>query len=134
MASPKKETGTTETAQAAAPKFTVKRQLTFPQLKFVGGVPGYFQPTGPYFEGRERKKKDGSDSDRKPPILCQGIDLMTGQLCQIIVNAKIKQVWDDNYPDNGYVDKQFMITKGDKKETADGASFVDFEVVEIEVG
>jgi hypothetical protein len=63
-----------------------------------------------------------------PAELANVVDLETGEECQIIVNAVLRGVLDEFYPDAGYVGKAFQIVRHAK---AAGKRYNTFSVDEI---
>lgn len=119
-----------ESAAATAPKFVPQRKklLTRPILKFVKDVPVYIRFEGKIYLGREMQQKEG-DKKKEPAHLADVVNLETGELAQIIVNAVPMSVLKENYPNDSYVGKCFAITRQGRKE---GKAYDPFNVEEIE--
>jgi len=115
----------------AAPAFVPKRKklLTRPVLKFVADQPRYVLIQGPIYLGKEMKQK-GEDKKKEPAHLADVIDLTTGELAQIIVNAVPMSVLKESYPDDSYVGNAFMIMRQTRQP---GKQYDPFKVEEIEV-
>lgn len=113
------------------PAFTPKRKklLTRPVLKFVMDETRYIKFEGPIYLGKEMKQKAGDDKKKEPAHLADVIDLPTGELAQIIVNAVPMSVLEENYPDKAYVGKCFAITRQKRQP---GKQYDPFKVEEIE--
>lgn len=105
-----------------------KKLLTRPILKFVKDVPQYIKFEGAIYLGKEMKQK-AEDKKKEPAHLADVIDLQTGELAQIIVNAVPMSVLKENYPNDSYVGKCFAITRQSRKE---GKAYDPFSVEEIE--
>ncbi|MGH7743753.1 MAG: hypothetical protein ACREQ5_02900 [Candidatus Dormibacteria bacterium] len=69
------------------------------------------------------------DKRKAPATLANVINLEDGSVCQIIVNAVVKSVLNDEYPNDGYVGKCFAITKRGR---AQGKQYNPFDIEEIE--
>jgi hypothetical protein len=116
---------------AVAARFTTKRKLVMPLLKMQTNVPIYVKPLAAHFTGKDISKGETDEKKKRNPAeLCNVVDLVTGEEVQIIVSAVVLSVWDDDYPDHGYVGKGFKITKGKKGE---GKSYFSYSVDEIEL-
>lgn len=105
-----------------------KKLLTRPVLKFVKDVPQYVKFEGAIYVGREMAQKAG-EKKKEPAHLADVIDLMTGELAQIIVNAVPMSILNESYPDNGYVGKCFSIMRQPRQE---GKMYDPFKIEEIE--
>ncbi len=116
---------------AIKPKFNFKvvKNVTVPLLKLVEEKAEYVQLTGAMFQGKE-VKGTGDKAKMEPAILCHCINLTTGEVAQIIVNAVVKENLKEAYPDDSYVGKSFEIIKHAKRE---GKRYNDFSITEIEV-
>lgn len=114
----------------AAPAFVPKRKklLTRPVLKFVTDEPRYILLQGRIYLGKEMKQR-GEEKKKEPAHLCDVVDLSTGELAQIIVNAVPMSVLKESYPNNGYVGCSFSITRQSRQ---NGKSYDPFKVEEIE--
>lgn len=109
--------------------FKVKKNLTPPLIKFVEGQPRYVKITSPMFVGKDMKAKEG-DKKKEPALLCDVINLETGEVAQIIVSAVVKSVFTESYPNHEYVGKGFEITKQGR---APGKQYSPFTVQELEL-
>jgi hypothetical protein len=109
-------------------EFKTKKVLTLPLFKLVVDTPSHFKITGPMYIGKDMKQKEG-DKKKEPATLANVTNLETGEAGQFIVNAVVKSVLTDEYPNDAYVGKCFAITKQKRKE---GKSYDPFNVVEIE--
>jgi hypothetical protein len=109
-------------------EFKRKRLLTIPQLKLVEGHTRYVKMTGAMHLGKPQKP--GPDGKvKEPATLAPCVNLEDGTECQIILSAVVKGVFEDEYPDNGYVGRCFAITKQGR---APGKAYNQFNVEEIE--
>jgi hypothetical protein len=105
-----------------------KKLLTRPVLKYVVDVPNYVLIEAVMHVGKEMKQKEG-DKKKDPATLCNVIDLKTGEPCQLIMNAVVKSVMAEEYPNDTYVGKCFSITK---QARVAGKSYDPFSIEEIE--
>lgn len=115
--------------ETKAPQFKVKRAITLPLLKFVIGEPIYIKIDEPMFVGKELKGS-GEKAKMEPATLVNCTNLETGEQCQVIVATVLKSILEEEFEDNGYVGKGFMITKGAK---ASGKSYNPYTVAELEL-
>lgn len=105
-----------------------KRLLTRPVLKYVVDVPNYVLIESAAHIGKEMKP--GADGKKKEPAtLCNVIDLKTGEPAQLILNAVVKSVLAEEYPNDSYVGLCFSITK---QARVTGKSYDPFSIEEIE--
>lgn len=123
-----------EVAATTAPKFVPKivRHVTMPTLKLVPGTPAYVKITEPIFEGKASKKKEGETEDKKPPKILNVINLETGEAMQLVCGAVVVSEILENYPDDKYVSKCFMIEKGSKVDAGGGRGYFTYKISEIE--
>ena len=135
MAKPKAktevETAVAEVAEVVA-KFvpTILKHVTMPTLKLIPDVPAYVKITEAMFTGKSQPAKEG-EAAKKPPEIFNVINLETGEVCQMVAGTVVQREIQDNYPNDGYVNKCFMIVKGKKKGTGDRGYFT-YEIAEIE--
>lgn len=115
----------TET-KAFQPK--IVKNITLPLIKPQLDKPFYIKVTSPMFEGK--KIESGDKASMEPATLVNCIDLETGAESQLIVPSVLHGIFDDEYKDDSYVDKGFMITKHPK---VSGKRYHAFSVAEIEV-
>lgn len=106
-----------------------KKLLTRPVLKYVVGTPNYVLIEEKMHIGKEMKKKSGEDKAKEPATLCNVIDLSTGEPAQIILNAVVKSVLTEEYPNDAYVGLCFSITK---QARTPGKQYDPFNIEEIE--
>lgn len=105
-----------------------KKLLTRPVLKYVVGVANYVLIETAAHIGKEMKP--GADGKKKEPAtLCNVIDLKTGEPAQLILNAVVKSVLAEEYPNETYVGLCFSITK---QERVQGKQYDPFSIEEIE--
>lgn len=124
-----KETTQEVVKQAAAPKFKVKRNITLPLIKPQIDVPVYIQVTSAVFVGKAIQKA-GDGKDMEPAKLVNCVNLETGEEAQIIVPSVLGGIFEDEYPEQAYVNKGFQITKHAK---ASGKRYHAFSVAELEL-
>lgn len=108
----------------------IKKLLTRPLLKLQEDVPVYIKIETKMALGKEMKKRKGDDEKQKEPAtLVNCVNLSDGSLQQLIVNAVVKSVWNEDYPDDSYVGKCFAITKLGR---AAGKNYNPFRIAEID--
>ena len=106
-----------------------KKVLTRPTFKTVVDVPLYVKIQDKMFIGKERVGRDGKKSDKAPPTVINVMNLETGELGQVLANTILKQTLEEEYPNDGYVNLCFAITKQKRKE---GKQYDPFNILEIE--
>lgn len=105
-----------------------KKLLTRPVLKYVVDTPNYVLIETAAHIGKSMKP--GPDGKQKEPAtLCNVVDLKTGEPAQIILNAVVKSVLAEEYPNDSYVGKCFAITK---QARVQGKAYDPFSIEEIE--
>jgi hypothetical protein len=105
-----------------------KKLLTRPVLKYVVDVANFVLIEAAAHIGKEMKP--GADGKKKEPAtLCNVIDLKTGEPAQLILNAVVKSVLTEEYPNDTYVGKCFSITK---QARVTGKQYDPFSIEEIE--
>tara|TARA_R110000782_G_scaffold263592_1_gene356317 strand:+ start:9092 stop:9490 length:399 start_codon:yes stop_codon:yes gene_type:complete len=110
-------------------KFKTVKNVTLPLIKPTIGQEFYIGIINAMYVGKDIQQVVGGKK-MEPATLVDCTDLETGELCQFIVPAVLKSIFDDEYTDNAYVGKQFALTKLAKK--ADKGYF-GFKVSEIEI-
>lgn len=115
-----------------APAFVPKRKklLTRPVLKLVKEQPRYVLLQARIYIGKEMRQRSPDDKKKEPAHLVDVIDLTTGELAQVIINAVPMSVLTEEYPNFGYVGRCFELTRQTRQE---GKSYDPFKVEEIEV-
>ena len=134
-------------AKAGLTGFTVARHVTLPLLKVRNNVPYAIQVMSPIYTGRaieDKKAKDGT-AIRKPAELWRVKELMSGNLCEMIVNEVLKGRMSEEYPERkmdwpdadgvvssqtlpGYVGRFFAIYRFPK---AEGKDYHTFQITEL---
>jgi len=111
----------------AIPSFIkVKKVITLPLLKFVTNKAIYVTIEGAMFKGREMP-----ETKMEAATLCNCINLETGEQVQIIVSAVLESTFNEEYEDNSYVGKSFMIKKLPKAKS--DAKYFPYSLAEVEV-
>lgn len=110
-------------------EFKTKKVLTRPVLKFTEGVTHYVKIEAAMFIGKEMKQKAGDDKKKEPATILNVIDLESGEVAQMLVNAVVKSVLTEEYPNDSYVGKCFALTKMPRQP---GKQYNPFHVNEIE--
>ena len=106
-----------------------KKLLTRPVLKLQQDKPEYVKIEGPMFVGKEIKPQKEDDKKNKPATIVNVINLQDGSEMQIVMNAVLKSVLTEEYPNETYVGKCFSITK---QARSPGKSYNPFHIEEIE--
>lgn len=122
-------------AAAAEPaKFVpkVKKILTLPLLKFEVGKTHYLKSLGPYFRAKPIKNPSEADKNKEPPLLMNVVDLETGEMSQIILGQVLANIFDDEYPNSTYADKNFAVTLTGQKRGRNGNNANMYRVEELE--
>ena len=108
-----------------------KKLLTRPVLKWEVDKPKYLKIEAAMHIGKDIKSRNAKEDDKKkePATIVDVTDLQTGEPAQIIVNAVLKSVLTDEYPNDAYVGKCFSITKQARQQ---GKQYDPFKIEEIE--
>jgi hypothetical protein len=104
------------------------KNLTLDILKFSENEPRAVKITAAMHIGKDQKA-DAEGKKREPAVLASCINLDDGAECQIIISAVVKSVLTDEYPNDTYVGKCFLITK---KTRVAGKQYFPYSVEEIE--
>jgi len=96
-------------AEDNAPAYETVRVVTVPLLKMNIGVPYWIKITCAIYEGKEIT--EGKYKDMGTPQMLKVIDLSTGEGFELIVPTVLGSILGEDYPDDGYVNKCFKITK-----------------------
>lgn len=133
------ETGTVaqEALSAAAPAVSgfvpkIAKILTLPLLKLVEGTPVYVKFTGKTFVGKKIAEETGKVA-KEPPIMANVINLATGELVQIMLGSVLQGILKDEYPDDSYVGKGFVIQLTEKKRGRNGGNYNTYKVAELDL-
>lgn len=123
-----------EKTETQAPAFVPKiiKHVTMPTLKLVPGTPAYVKITDPIFDGKPSKKKEGETEEKKPPKILNVINLETGEAMQLVCGTVVVSEILDNYKEDAYVGKCFMIEKGNKVDAGGGRGYFTYKISEIE--
>lgn len=106
--------------------FKRKQAVILPQLKLQDDVPVHVQIVSPIYLGKEIKESNGETSQAD---LMRVVDMTTGEECQMIVGTILKASLEESFPESGYVDKCFEITRHAK---AEGKRYKTYALYEIE--
>jgi len=117
---------TTQEANAMPSFIKVKKVITLPLLKFVTNKAIFVTIEEPMFKGREMP-----ETKMDPATLCNCVNLETGEQVQIIVSAVLESTFNEEYEDNSYVGKSFMIKKLPKAKS--DAKYFPYSLAEVEV-
>lgn len=135
---PTQETPTMNTAATGAfrrPTFTVKKILTLPLLKLEAGKPVYVQFQGPIFTGKKLTNAAATDAEKAklPPEMANVVNLETGELCQIMLGKVLHDLINEEYPQQSYVGKGFMLELTEKKRGRNGNNYNTYKLAEVEL-
>lgn len=126
----KPEGGALAPIDTAPSSYKVKKKVTIPTLKFPPGSRICFKITTPIKEGRALKEsRAGNPTNKMGPAQVMEIMSPEGELRQLVVATVFRSELDDNYPDEGYVGKWFVVKK---LPIAEGKRYSTFEIDEIE--
>ena len=112
-----------------APSFKVKRNITLPLIKPQLDVPVYVKITSAVFEGK-KIEGNGDNAKMEPAHLFNCVNLESGEEAQMIAPAVLLGIFKDEFPEDSYVNKGFMITKHPKQS---GKRYHAFSVAELEL-
>ena len=93
-------------------RFTRTKTIAMPLFKLAADQARYFLADGPMFLGKQ------IDDKKEAATLMPVTDLETGEQGQIIIGLVLKELLNEQYPDNGYVGNRFEIClrkRADKK-------------------
>jgi len=121
--------------------------LTLPLLKMKEGEPIYVKFTGPIFTGKmikddlaqiEKNKAlvaagKSPEAVKAPPEMANVINLPTGELVQIMLGSVLKGIMTDEYPNDSYVGKGFVIELTEKKRGRSGGNYNTYKVAELDL-
>lgn len=126
-----KNTAQNERVTSFDPKNVVKiRNVTLPILSKKDETPFFIRITSSIYLGKEIvDKKDEDGKPQKPVSLCHCINMETGEECMIVVNTVLKEVFNEQYPNDTYVDKCFAITQHENKK---GQRYKTYTIAEIQ--
>jgi hypothetical protein len=113
-------------------KPVTKKLLTRPVIKWQVDKTRYFKIENAMHIGKEikaRRNADPNEKAKEPATICNVIDLENGALAQLIVNAVLKSVLTEEYPNDTYVGKCFAVTKQSRQP---GKQYDPFNIEEIE--
>jgi len=113
------------------------RILTLPLLKMKENEAIYVKFTGPTFIGKKiaediEAEKAGKAS-KEPPIMANVINLPTGELVQIMLGKVLNGILADEYPNDTYVGKGFVIELTEKKRGRSGGNYNTYKVAELDL-
>jgi hypothetical protein len=110
--------------------FETARVVTMPLLKMGEGDRVAVGIVSNIYAGREIKSSRSGEQREKPADLMRVVNLITGELQTMIAAALIKSELTENYPNDGYAGKCFVIERGAKK-TGGSRSYNTYNIREI---
>lgn len=131
-----------EALQAAAPAVggfvpKIAKILTLPLLKLQEGIPAYVKFTGKTFIGKQIDEGNNPDGTKKakkePPVMANVINLATGELVQIMLGSVLVGILRDEYPEDSYVSKGFVLQLTEKKRGRNGGNYNTYKVAELDL-
>lgn len=123
-------------ATIAKPAFDPKavkivRQLVFPTLQLKPAEAVYVTIKSKIEVSKSTVQKKGAEA-RKPASVMQVIDKMDDKEKTIVVNKVLEGTLNEQYPNDGYVGRSFMIKKSADKKKGDSGEYFNFDLNEIE--
>lgn len=109
----------------------VKKILTLPLLKMKIGEPVYVKFTAPTFVGKKIAEEPGKVA-KEPPIMANVINLPTGEMVQIMLGSVLQGILRDEYPNDSYVGKSFMLQLAEQKRGRLGGNYNTYKVAELD--
>lgn len=105
-----------------------KKLVTVPVLTLKDNTPRQLRFDDQMFVGKQMKETDPEKKKKEPATLVNVTDIETGEKHQLIVNAVLHSILDEEYPNNSYVGKTFEIERLPKRE---GKAYNGFKVFEL---
>lgn len=119
----------------------VVKHVTLPTLKLVEGAPVYVKITSPMHLGKGQEAKDGQEA-KQPPVIVDILQLVLNEKkdglllgdepMQLVLGTVVQSELQDEYQEDTYVNKCFMIEKGKKKDKPGGRGYFTYSISEIE--
>lgn len=107
----------------------IKRHVTLPLLSLKDGQVAYIQIKSK-IEISSKKIEQKEGKAKEPPYMAQVVNLETGELCEMIFNTVLYKNIFEQYKNDSYVEKGFMILR----RMPDGKrGYALFDITEIEV-
>jgi hypothetical protein len=118
--------------------YTIKKRLTFQQIKIVTGVDYVFRVVSACYEGHDNKPAEGAEvvasgvAPRKPPTLMQVIMLNDDNKLGVIVCPKgVTDKFAEEFEDDDYVGRVFGLRLLGKRVAKNGNNFNDLDFNEL---
>lgn len=105
-----------------------KRLITVPVLSLKENEERILRFESDMHVGKTMKVKEGEKA-KEPAIIARVTDMVSGEIFELIVNAVLRSVLDEEFPEGGYVKKVFSITALPKRE---GKQYKGVKVYELE--
>lgn len=101
--------------------------VTIPLLKKEDNTPIYVVITGAIFKGKDMPAAEGK-AQMEPAHIARVIDLSTGEVMETICNSVMKSSLEEEYPNEGYINKAFKIVQV----KVEGKRYKNYSIAEIE--
>lgn len=109
----------------------IARILTLPLLKMKPETgPVYIKFTAPFFVGKQIKEDD-EKKKKEPPIMANVVNLSTGEMVQIMLGTVLQGILNDDYPEDDYVNRAFMLQLMEQKRGRSGGNYNTYKVAEL---
>jgi hypothetical protein len=92
-------------------RYEIAKQVTRQVLRQEDGKPFYVEFESAVYKGEELVPSRGGAAKMAAADLANVIDLLTGELCVLIVNAVLKSELERHYPGEGYIGRKFAIRR-----------------------
>lgn len=119
------------TPGAFVPK--VIKQVTLPLWKLRAGGELFVKITEKMQIAKALKNQTAEDKAKEPPTLINAVKLDTGEVGQFIAGSVLRDIFNDEYPNNSYVGKGFWIKVEAQKDSKAGGGrrYNNYTVAEI---
>lgn len=128
---PKPATTFVPSTPASVPAgFKTKRMVTLPTLSMKTAGSSYaVRILDAMRVSALKNTKKVAGKEMEPATVCSAINLETGEQVNMILPAVVKGNLEEQYEDDSYVGKCFLMTNNGKRE---GKKYNDFSIIEIE--
>ncbi len=109
-------------------QFEVVKNITLPLFK-ITEQPGYYRFDDAIHIGKEIAANRAAQ--KEPPHLARVTNMETGEQGEIILGAVLLKELTENYPNDAYVSKVFLIQKVGVKEGTGGKRYNTYKLAEV---